>query len=593
MSTKVAALRKLIPLLIIIAAATILIIAAYLIYKEQTKIAFQKKYNKLAEVGNSKASQISRWLNERKSDATFLSRNSNFPQEIEYYLNSGKFDTAHVLSHLEYTVKDHRFSNIIIVNKDKSVVYSIVPNNNQLEKQTLSCLDLSFSFGNLCVTDFISSNKTYFDITTPIVAEGKVVAGMVLRLDPKIFLLPLLSEGLVSVESFEAILVDKTEESILVLKSSNHTKDSQEIFTVNAQNPSCPAIQAISGKEGIFKGLSLDNEAILSDLRHVAGTPWFMVVTMSEKEIMKELNNRTFLFAISLLLVIMVVIVSFTIDRIRRQRAINLQITNQERKLANLVETLKFAKNKAEESDRLKTAFLANMSHEIRTPMNGILGFLDLLKEPNLDEKNRSEYIELVNMSGERLLNTINDIIELSKIESGEVSVKLENFSLEDLMNFYIGFFKPQTLHKNIRLFIGTQITAEASYIQSDKKKIDGIMINLIKNAVKFTRTGEIEIGNYLEENKLCIYVRDTGIGIPSHRMNAIFQRFVQADLNFTNEYEGSGLGLSIVKAYTDALEGAVYVESEEGIGSKFTVKIPYVISSETKNPVTEFLKVH
>jgi len=234
------------------------------------------------------------------------------------------------------------------------------------------------------------------------------------------------------------------------------------------------------------------------------------------------------------------------------------------------------AKDKAEESDRLKSAFLANMSHEIRTPMNGVLGFMQLLKEPGLTEDKQFEYIEIVNKSGHRLMDTINDIIEISKIESGETKVVLSDFNCEDLMNYQHAFFKPQADQKNLEFEIETQLTGELAIIHMDKHKLTSILTNLIKNAIKFTNSGSISFGNYVEREFLHFYVRDTGRGIPSDKKSLVFDRFVQAELSLSRTHEGSGLGLSICKAYAEALGGQIFVESELGKGSVFHFTIPY-----------------
>jgi signal transduction histidine kinase/PAS domain-containing protein len=243
--------------------------------------------------------------------------------------------------------------------------------------------------------------------------------------------------------------------------------------------------------------------------------------------------------------------------------------------------SLIIAREKAEESDRLKSAFLMNMSHEIRTPMNGILCFLDLLNEPDLEEETKKEYFEIVNRSGERLLNTINDIIELSKIESGTTELVNEIIDIPELLNYHHDFFKPQTEIKNLKLTIGEHVTGENAVIKTDRAKLDGILINLIKNAIKFTTEGVVEFGNYIKDELLIFYVKDSGRGIPAERYDAIFDRFVHADLNITRDYEGSGLGLSISKAYVETLGGTIWVESEIGIGSTFYFSIPFNVTKQ------------
>ncbi len=238
------------------------------------------------------------------------------------------------------------------------------------------------------------------------------------------------------------------------------------------------------------------------------------------------------------------------------------------------------AKEKAEESDRLKSAFLANMSHEIRTPMNGILGFTNLLKEPNLTGKEQQEFIGIIEKSGERMLTTINDIVDISKIESGQVEVLISDVNLNKKMDELLDFFSPEAKKKNIRLSITNRVPDQQANFKSDKEKLNSVLTNLIKNAIKYTPSGSIEFGYSMVEsdrqNELEFYVKDTGIGIPKDRQNAVFNRFEQADIEDRQVYEGSGLGLSISKAYVEMLGGKIWVESEEGVGSQFYFTIPY-----------------
>lgn len=240
-----------------------------------------------------------------------------------------------------------------------------------------------------------------------------------------------------------------------------------------------------------------------------------------------------------------------------------------------MIEDLVAAKEKAEESDRLKSAFLANVSHEIRTPMNGILGFLELLNDRELNEEQRELYMNVITQSGQRLLSTINDIVEIAKIESGQIELHLSNINSTELMTYYRDFFKKQAADKNITLNLGPHVTGEPAVIRTDRYKLECILTNLLNNAVKFTIKGGIEFGNYIRGESLVFYVKDSGIGIPPEKFDTIFQRFVQADLGMSRAYEGSGLGLAIVKAYVDIMNGQVWLESEPGKGSTFYFSIP------------------
>jgi len=238
------------------------------------------------------------------------------------------------------------------------------------------------------------------------------------------------------------------------------------------------------------------------------------------------------------------------------------------------------AKNKAEESDRLKSAFLANMSHEIRTPMNGILGFAELLKEPELTGDDQQKYINIIESSGERMLKTINDLIEISKLEASQMYVSLSEVNVNKQLQDIYAFFQPEVDNKGLQLVYNDSTFEPKLTINTDNEKLYGILVNLIKNAIKYTNKGSIEFGYIGKDSFVEFFVKDTGIGIPKDRQEAIFDRFIQADLSKSRSFEGAGLGLSITKAYVEMLGGKIRVESEEGKGSVFYFTIPY-----TTNP--------
>ena len=249
-------------------------------------------------------------------------------------------------------------------------------------------------------------------------------------------------------------------------------------------------------------------------------------------------------------------------------------------KFVNQKAELRLAKEKSQESDRLKSAFLANMSHEIRTPMNGILGFAELLKRPNLTGKEQQQYIKIIETSGTRMLNIVNNIVDISKIESGIIEINNKTTNINEQIEFLTSFFAPEIEKKGLRLVYSKTFTTDKAYIETDVEKLYGILTNLLKNAIKHTYKGAIEIGYHLKsddnKNFLEFFVTDSGDGIPEDRINVIFDRFMQADMSNKTAYQGAGLGLSISKAYVEMLGGEIWVESEHGIGSTFRFTIPY-----------------
>jgi len=237
---------------------------------------------------------------------------------------------------------------------------------------------------------------------------------------------------------------------------------------------------------------------------------------------------------------------------------------------------LLIAKNKAEESDRLKSAFLANMSHEIRTPMNGILGFADLLKDPGLSSEQLEEYIKIIEKSGIRMLNIINEIIDISKIEAGLMKLDIMETNINEQIEFIYTFFKPEVEAKGMKLTFRNYLPAKEVILNTDREKVYAVLTNLVKNSIKYSKEGTIEIGYIKRDKSLEFYVKDTGIGIPKNRQETIFERFIQVDIADKMAQQGAGLGLAITKAYIEMLGGKIWVESEVGIGSTFYFTLPY-----------------
>jgi len=246
------------------------------------------------------------------------------------------------------------------------------------------------------------------------------------------------------------------------------------------------------------------------------------------------------------------------------------------RHLVRLRETEKRAK----ESDMLKSAFLENISHEIRTPMNGILGFSELLKNPDLTGVQKSEYIEIIGKSSERMLLLINDLVAISRIETGEIKTYYSRIDLNDLLSLLHSGYESQANEKGIKLYIAQRPENDCCEIYADKEMLMAIMSHLIKNAIKFTSQGEIGIGVNINKDVALFFVKDSGIGIPKEKLTHIFDRFVQADNVLKMAYEGLGLGLSIARAYVEIMCGRIWVTSCEGEGSLFKFELP------VKNPL-------
>ncbi len=244
------------------------------------------------------------------------------------------------------------------------------------------------------------------------------------------------------------------------------------------------------------------------------------------------------------------------------------------------------AKERAEESDKLKTAFLANMSHEIRTPMNGIIGFSEMFLQPGLTDETRREYAKIVIESSQQLLSIVNNILDISRIEAGQVKIETEIVNIPGLIKDLYSFFEPRANDKAIMLVTQPDKTNEAGNIYADKTKLTQILSNLLSNALKFTQTGHVKLGYNLEGDNIHFFVRDTGIGIPDELHDKVFERFRQAELELTRQYGGAGLGLSISKKLVELMGGRIWLESTEGVGSTFNFTVPYkpVVEASEEN---------
>ena len=243
-------------------------------------------------------------------------------------------------------------------------------------------------------------------------------------------------------------------------------------------------------------------------------------------------------------------------------------------------EELKIAKQKAEQSDKLKTEFIHNMSHEIRTPMNGIMGFASFLKDSDLSKDQRNEYISVIENSGRQLLRIIDDILEISRLDTKQVKMIEEEVCLNNLLMEQYSIFKMQSDTQRIPLYLKETMTCEESTIISDASKLKKIIGNLLENAFKYTQKGFIELGYNLAgtpaEPTLEIYVKDTGVGISAKNQKTIFERFSQEEKELSQKTGGLGLGLSIAKENTELLGGFISLESKKGKGALFKITIPY-----------------
>jgi len=376
----------------------------------------------------------------------------------------------------------------------------------------------------------------------------------------------------ISKRAAESVIADaeKAKRSAeLVIANIKKAKRSAELIIANIEKAKRSAELVIANKELVYQKnekAKHSAELIIANIEKAKRSAKLAIANLEKSKVAAEF---------------VLIKKDLTLAREKEKLTAELIIVNKKLRETNV--ELISAKEKAEECDRLKSAFLTNISHEIRTPMNGILGFAELLKRPNLSVETQQQYLEIIEQSSNRMLDTINNIVDISTIEAGLMNFNISESNINKQIEFIYEFFIPMAKSKGLQLSFNCGLPSTEAIINTDSGKINSILTNLVKNAIKFTDEGLIEFGYEKKGEYLEFFVEDTGIGIRKDRVDIIFERFIKADIEDKRAFQGSGLGLTISKSYVEKLGGKFWVESEEGKGSSFYFTIPYNAVSEEK----------
>ncbi len=283
---------------------------------------------------------------------------------------------------------------------------------------------------------------------------------------------------------------------------------------------------------------------------------------------------------IAALLIVLLAFFFYYLKLVKQKNQMITLLSEQNKSILKTQKELGLAKDKAEESDKLKSAFLANMSHEIRTPLNAIMGFSSLLLDSEIEEGERKQFLNIIHINSTRLLSLMDEIFDIAQIESGLARMNQEPCHVNELLTSLVTFFnleKSLTGKEDIQIRLRKTNKDAGFTIFTDPKKLRQTLFNLIENALKYTNEGTIEIGYELNDKDMVeFYVRDTGIGFPQEKLDILFQRFRQADDSTTRVFGGIGLGLTLSQKFVELVGGEMRAESKPGSGSVFYISIPY-----------------
>lgn len=322
------------------------------------------------------------------------------------------------------------------------------------------------------------------------------------------------------------------------------------------------------------------SEGIYFGLRHASQEGFIPINIYNTLTKTEYVFLPKFITLVTGVLVLIILLYRWFPTEIKQKLAIKHLIDKKNSALLKKNQELREAKERAEESDKLKTEFLNNMSHEIRTPMNSIIGFSNLLDEQNLTYEKRKYYSSIIKDCSHQLLRTIDDILEISNLETKQGKLKKTQFCLNDFLIDLFSFFSPKTKETDIAFTIKKELSDNKSQIITDKTRLNKIVSNLLENAFRYTSNGYVEVGYNIVDTNLVLYVKDSGIGISPENHEVVFKRFSQEEKEISRKWGGLGLGLAIAKENAKLLGGDITLESVKGKGSVFYVTIPYITNN-------------
>ncbi len=527
----------------------------------------------LQAIGTFKAKELANWRKERHDDAAFFYRNPGISQLVQSKIQDpGNIETDRALKEtLKLIHASQNYDLFSIFTLDGKEVLSFPEGKTPVSAAILDEVSHLAASGVIGFHDLYRNEydrRLFMSMVVPVFdapASDSVIAALVLRIDPELYLFPMISLWPGSGETGETLIVRQEGDEVVYLNTLRFGENTALNLRLNVDSADeLPAALAVNGVTGIVEGIDYRGVPVYASLHPVPDSPWYLVARMDRAEVYEPLGQH--LQNSIVLMLLLIGLTGFGVFLGWRQQQVGF---------------LKEKMVAAEASDRLKTAFMNNISHELRTPLNCILGFGQVMARPGISEDSKKEFLGMIQDSSDRLLSTVNNYMDMSLIASGNLDAHPMPYDVTILLNELYQEFQTKCIAKDLALSIQSGAAGKIIHT-SDPELIKKAMVLLLDNALKFTHKGSIEFGvSIADDQRPGFFVKDTGIGISKKSIHHLYEPYWQEEVGPTSHYEGSGLGLPIVKGIIDKLEGRIHVDTEKGRGTTISFDLPGPVEVE------------
>lgn len=547
--------------------AVVIGISGYLFFVHKTEEIREHEQEELSLIADFKSGQIINWRNERIANALSIFHNLPLLRSVERYLegNSPALSDAEVelFAWLSSFKETPQYKNILLLDANGSLKMAL----ENKDKETGVCIQAALKEAlqerKLAVSNlYRCGGSIYMDIIIPLfnprLNNAEIIGAILLRIDPNAFLYPLIKSWPTAKTTAETLLVSREGDYVVFLNELKHRKNTALSLRFPLHQQELPAAMAVRGKVGVFNGIDYRGVPVLSAIRHIPGSPWFIIAKVDKKEIYASVKQLVFYFIIvTFLLVFALTALSGFVF----QKRITALL---EEKDAQLQHTL-----------QIRSVFTSMVSHELRTPLTAIKEGIAIVQDETAGALNdeQKEFLDIAKRNVDRLARLINDVLDFQKLESGKTTFNMQESDINETVTEVRDTMLPLADERSLDLVL--KLNTSLPKVIFDKDKITQVLSNLVHNAIKCTERGSITIATSTGDNFIKVSVADTGKGIEEQDIPRLFQQFEQIEPICEKKTPGTGLGLAISKEIIEAHKGRIWVESELDKGSTFNFILP------------------